>query len=254
MDRDYEMHSVEPRVHILAETVMDRDGLKGYLDTIGASSWSSDASSDVEEIIEVQSRSCYKSFEPGLNPNVQRVRRHNESYLENIINVNHGSVLEHAWVSFMFTDVSRVFTHELVRHRVGVAISQESLRYVRLEDLGCWIPSCFSDIPRAVQVFEVHFRECEEAYTNLLQCAAMKEGVDSFDDLSFSKKKEYTSAARRVAPIGLATSIGWSCNIRALRHVITMRIDPSAEEEIRYVFNKVKDLAQDRWPVLFRDL
>ena len=33
-------------------------------------------------------------------------------------------------------NVSRVFTHELVRHRAGSAFSQESLRYVRLTDIG----------------------------------------------------------------------------------------------------------------------
>ena len=75
--------------------------------------------------------------------------------------------------------------------------------------------------------------------------------VDRLD--SFHKKKEITSAMRRLAPIGLATNIGWSCNMRTLRHVIEMRTDPGAEEEIRLVFAKVADIAIARWPNLFAD-
>ena len=52
----------------------------------------------------------------------------------------HGSVLEHANYSFAFRNVSRVFTHELIRHRAGSAFSQESLRYVRLTDIGFRVP------------------------------------------------------------------------------------------------------------------
>jgi len=37
----------------------------------------------------------------------------------------------------------------------------------------------------------------------------------------------------------VSTTIGWSCNVRALRHVIEMRTDPHAEEEIRVLFAKV---------------
>ena len=40
----------------------------------------------------------------------------------------------------MLHNVSRVATHELVRHRAGVAVSQESLRFVRLDDLPFWFP------------------------------------------------------------------------------------------------------------------
>jgi thymidylate synthase (FAD) len=248
------MHKVVPEVFIVAETKVDEEALGQYLTSIGASGWESDAPSDVEEIVEVMSRGCYQSFGTDINPNLTRVREGNEPHLTNVIASGHGSVLEHAYISFMFRNVSRVFTHELVRHRVGVAISQESLRFVRLEDLGMWIPSCFSSDAFATSIFEEAFRNAEAAYGKLLFVAAQIEGVDSFDKLSFAKKKIYTSAARRVAPIGLATNIGWTCNVRTLRHVINNRTAPGAEEEIRIVFNTVATLAQERWPNLFGDL
>ena len=73
------------------------------------------------------------------------------------------------------------------------------------------------------------------------------------DAKDFSEKKKLTSAFRRMAPIGVATTIGWSSNFRTLRHVIEMRTDPHAEEEIRLLFGKVYHLVKERYPNLFSD-
>lgn len=245
---------VEPKVFLLGGSSLDKGAVDAYLEHMGVKAWEPEARSYQEELTELYSRSCYRSFEVGLNPNVTRVRGSNQEHLENILKVGHTSVMEHAITHWMFCNVSRVFTHELVRHRVGVAISQESLRYVRLEDLSQWIPPCFADLPEAEIAFKGLFRECERVYGNLLRMAAVKEGVDSFDQLDFGRKKVYTSAARRVAPIGLATNIGWSSNITELRHVIQMRTDPSAEEEMRLVFGTVGGLAKAVFPNLFQDM
>ena len=53
---------------------------------------------------------CYRSWEPGLNPNVRKVRDDQEVYLQNILKQAHGSVLEHVSFSFVLHNVSRVFT------------------------------------------------------------------------------------------------------------------------------------------------
>lgn len=249
------MHFVEPKVFVVGETVVNADGLTDYLEHIKAYNsdgdlWASDNENDVEEIIEVMGRSCYKSFGTELNPNITRVRDDPQKYFANLLSSGHGSVLEHGFVNFMFCDVSRVFTHELVRHRPGIAISQESLRYVRIEDLGAWIPPSLEGMEH---LFENHWANCEWFYKEVLKLSAAKENVLSFDDLDFVKKKKYTSAARRFLPIGMATNIGWSCNIRSLRHVIEMRTAKSSEEEIQLVFNLVAEMAKQRWPLLFQD-
>jgi len=75
--------------------------------------------------------------------------------------------------------------------------------------------------------------------------------IDNMKD--FGIKKKLTSAFRRVAPIGVATTIGWSCNFRTLRHVIEMRTEPHAEEEIRLVFAQVYNILKDRYPNLLGD-
>lgn len=242
------MRTVEPKVFLIGETRMIPEGLNAYLEHVGAPGWTTDAATDVEGLAEFMGRLCYRSFEPGLNPNVTRVRPNNKAHLENIIRTGHGSVLEHSVLNFAFADVSRVFTHELVRHRAGTAVSQESLRFVRLDDLGMWAPTAVREDEEMMEVFVRTFEQLEE----LQRTMAEHYGLDE-EGKQFSKKKEITSAMRRIAPIGVATSIGWSANIRSLRHVLEARTEPSAEEEIRFVFSKVGEILTEKYPVLFGD-
>lgn len=238
---------IEPKVFLIGESIVNSEGLNEFLEYIGAPKWTSTATSSAELLTEVYGRMCYKSFGTDLNPNVTQVRPNNESYISNLLAKGDGSVLEHSVVNFFFCDVSRVFTHELVRHRVGTAISQESLRYVRLTDMDGYMPLCIQENEKAVSIFARTFEEL----SNLQK--EMSELFELDDTNSFTVKKEFTSAMRRLAPIGLATNIGWSTNIRNLRHVIEMRTSPGAEEEIRLVFAKVAEIAIKRWPNLFSD-
>jgi thymidylate synthase (FAD) len=242
------MHEVEPKVFLIGETKLIPDGLNAYLEHVGVPEWTTDANSDPEALSEFMGRLCYRSFEPGMNPNVTRVRPTNKSHLQNLIRTGHGSVLEHSVLNFVFADVSRVFTHELVRHRAGTAVSQESLRFVRLDDLGMWAPTSIKEDAEIMEVFVKTFTELE----NLQKMMADHYGLDDEGQV-FSKKKEITSAMRRIAPIGVATTVGWSANIRTLRHVLEARTDPSAEEEIRLVFGKVGEILVEQYPNIFGD-
>ena len=238
---------VEPKVFLVGESKVNHEELDALLRHLGAPEWKSDAPSDVELLCEVFGRACYKSFGTELNPNVTRVRKSNQSYISNIIAKGDGSVLEHGVANFFLADVSRVFTHELVRHRVGTAISQESLRFVRLTDLDWYAPVCIQESPEAMTIFARTF----EGLSKLQQ--ELSDLFELDNEASFDHKKEITSAMRRIAPIGLATNIGWSCNMRTLRRVIEARTAPWAEEEIRLVFSKIAEIAVERWPNLFGD-
>ena len=238
---------VEPKVFLIGESKVNRKELDALLQHLGAPEWKSDAPSDVELLCEVFGRACYKSFGTELNPNVTRVRKSNRSYISNIIAKGDGSVLEHGVSNFFLADVSRVFTHELVRHRVGTAISQESLRFVRLTDLDWYAPVCIQESPEAMTIFARTFEELSKLQQELSDLFELDSKA------AFDEKKEITSAMRRVAPIGLATNIGWSCNMRTLRQVIEARTAPWAEEEIRLVFSKIAEIAVERWPNLFGD-
>ncbi|HPJ98078.1 MAG TPA: FAD-dependent thymidylate synthase [Candidatus Hydrogenedentes bacterium] len=241
------METVEPRVFLIGETRLVEEGLQTYLQHAGAPAWTTDAPSDAEALCEVYGRLCYRSFEPGLNPNVTRVRKGNDVYLGHILEVGHGSVLEHAVLNFVFADVSRVFTHELVRHRAGTAISQESLRYVRLSRLSAYVPLQIRESEQGLEIFCRTLEQLEQVQRELADTFAIdQEGT-------FAIKKQLTSAFRRVAPLGLATTVGWSCNFRTLRHVIEIRTAPDAEEELRLVFGQVYKAVRERYPNIFGD-
>ena len=175
----------------------------------------------------------------GKNANVSRVRDVEEN-LKSVIQSGHGSVFEHVWINWVTTDCSRVFTHELVRHRVGTAFSQTSGRYVAIEAIDLVIP------PELQSVAD----DCLAlAHSTSKQLQAMRNKL-ILPDMDFATKKKITSAIRRLAPNGQTNEIGWSCNIRSLRHMIEMRTSRHAEWEIRVVFNEVANTVADRWPLM----
>lgn len=242
------MRETTPRVFLIARPSLDLDGMRGYLRDVGGDSWLDrlpDESSAAETLVEFAGRACYRSWEPGLNPNVSRVRTDQREYFENILASAHGSVLEHASWSFAFRDVSRVATHEIVRHRAGAAYSQESLRYVRLVDIGFRVPP-------ALEPLRQQCIELVERLEEFQRSAADTLGVDA-DGVPFDVKKEVTSALRRLAPIGLSTDLIVTMNARTLRHVIEMRTAPGAEEEMRLIFGQVAAVMLREAPGLFQD-
>jgi thymidylate synthase (FAD) len=242
------MHRVNPTVRLIGETLLDPEAIAEYLKEVGAPEWTSDGVSDSEVLTEFMGRLCYRSWAPGLNANVTKVREGNAPYLKNIIASGHGSVLEHGSSNWIIQDVSRVFTHELVRHRVGTAFSQESMRYVRLDDLGLWIPPEADEIPGLAEMCEEKVR-ADEAFLKRL---AEKLDLDA-PGRGFEYKKKWTSFMRRFAPDGMATVIGLTINHRSLRHLLELRTSKGAEVEIRTVFDQIAFIATGRWPALFQD-
>jgi thymidylate synthase (FAD) len=246
----FAMHETTPSVFLISRPSLDLDAIRAYLQDVGGLSWlelrlADDALNDAQTLVEFCGRACYRSWEPGLNPNVTRIREDQREYLANLLRSLHGSVLEHANFTFAFRNVSRVFTHELVRHRAGSAFSQESLRYVRLTDLGFRVPAALEPIREQVVSLVEQLEEFQVTAAEAL-------GLDD-EGVPFSVKKEVTSALRRLAPIGLSTDIIWTANLRTLRHVIEMRTAPGAEEELRLVFDAVARVMREEAPSLFQD-
>jgi thymidylate synthase (FAD) len=244
------MHLTEPSVHLIARPSVDLSGMRAYLESVGGASWldrrleQSELNAG-ELLVEFSGRVCYRSWEPGLNPNVKKIRTDQREYFANLLRSLHGSVLEHASYSFAFHNVSRVLTHELVRHRAGSAFSQESLRYVRLTDIGFRVPPALEPVRDQVVSLVEKLEEFQVSAAEAL-------GLDE-EGVPFAIKKEVTSALRRLAPIGLSTDIVWTANVRTLRHVIEMRTAAGAEEELRFVFDKVARIMVAEAPGLFQD-
>jgi thymidylate synthase (FAD) len=246
------LRETRPQVFLIARPSVDLAGMRAYLESVGGASWldrrveESDGSPNAaEQLVEFAGRACYRSWEPGLNPNVTRIRTDQAEYFANILRAQHGSVLEHANYSFALRNVSRVFTHELVRHRAGSAFSQESLRYVRLTEIGFRVPPALEPVRDQVVSLVEQLEEFQASAAEAL-------GIDD-EGVPFHVKKEVTSALRRLAPIGLSTDIVWTANVRTLRHVIEMRTAPGAEEELRLVFDDIARIMRAEAPNLFQD-
>ena len=187
---------------------------------------------DALRIIEIAARTCYKSEDKICEGSAEKL-------IEACIRRGHESVLEH--VGFTVRIVcDRGVSHELVRHRTGVAFSQESTRYVRydgdMEFIEPWWWSNYVDgtVPRTTFGFSCH--NDEDAYKELL-------------DMGLPPQ-----AARAVLPNSLATTIVMTANLREWRHIFKLRCDSAAHPDMRRVMGMVLGAAKDNLPVFFDDL
>jgi thymidylate synthase (FAD) len=256
----------ELRVYPLAQTRVNWREARAWLADLGVSD--PDAylaemqlnATDAESLVMLAGRRCYMSFQPGLNPNVERVRADYADYIDNILRSGHGSVVEHATQTFAVEGVSRVFTGEMNRHRAGWAISEGSMRYIRFEEIPFWMPTSIQPAPgddpdlagrkaRSRDVFLRAFGQMEENYAEFMRIWDMDEGHPNF-----GYKKRVTSAARRIVGMGVATGGLWTGNLRAIRHVLDLRCDETAaEEEIFAVFRMIGDYMTGTETRLFGD-
>jgi thymidylate synthase (FAD) len=257
------MSNVEIGIFNIGRTTVDRDEVRRWLDHVGATNYAipeEGTTSNPALLIALAAKRCYMSFEPGLNPNVTKVRSDMVAYFDNILQSRHGSVLEHSVYNFAIEGVSRVFTAEMNRHRAGWAISEGSLRFIRFDkDIPWWLPTSLqpnesddSDLSerkrRSVEVFRRAFGHQESCYAELLDIWDMESGHHNFH-----YKKVVTSCLRRIVGLGVATGGVWSGNIRGLRHVIAMRAAEAAEEEIFHVFGRIAQIMIEKEPLLFGD-
>lgn len=255
-----------PEVFILAEPKLNWDQAEAFLRSAYPSLSERDAHTfitqrqlaggndcDLNTLAEMMSRLCYRSFDVSLNPNLSRVRPDQASHIANLLAVRHMAIFEHLHISFVFTGVSRVFTHELVRHRIA-AYSQESLRYVRLDEELPFRSTPIESAPSQSVALDLMV-----AANNLLtsQQKFVSDFVSRFglnnQSADFHWKKTITSALRRWVGMGVASNIGATWNITQLRHIIEQRTAPEAEEEIRSVFRSLAEVCIARWPLLFGD-
>lgn len=267
-------HTVEPCVFKIAQTRINENAMCHWLSYLGVSEEAqhnllSSTKTNAERLIEAAGRRCYLSFQPGLNPNVQRIRQDIAAYITNLLDKRDGSVLEHATYTFAIEGVSRVFTAEMNRHRAGTAISEGSLRYIRFDDIPYWIPTSIrkdeTPMPpnRRIRGFCDYDTKEEAARASLkrmfdcaereyeVQCQIWKEELAA--DSTFKKKKDITSLLRRGIPMGVATGGIWTGNVRALRHICEMRCSGFAEEEICLVAGAMLRLLIEDEPNLFGD-
>jgi thymidylate synthase (FAD) len=232
----------EPTVYLVGRQIVDTAEVDRFLADHGVS-WQSDTEVAGEYLAEIAGRLCYLSYarpRPGGN----------KTYLHHILEVGHGSVLEHAAWNFVFTGCSRSLTHELVRHRTGWSYSQLSQRYVD-ESVAEYIePDVIADNPELHALWLDAVAHAHQAYVKLVE--KLTEHYKEEPDKTL-RRKLARQAARSVLPNATETKIFVTANARALRHFIEQRASRYAEVEIRKLAVKVLQLMQTEAPHLFSD-
>jgi thymidylate synthase (FAD) len=217
--------------------------------------WESDSEVPGEVVAEFAGRLCYLSFgeDAGLEGGHRTIqgRTTNESYLANILQVKHGSVLEHAVWTILIEGVSRALTHELVRHRAGFGFSQLSQRYVDESNIAFVLPPEIAEGTRAYDLWAAACESSLQAYRGLL--AELVEAIGS-EGSATSRKKRARQAARAVLPNAAETKIVVTGNARAWRHFIEMRGSGGADVEIRRLAVEVLRQLREEAPHIFGDL
>lgn len=260
----------EPKVYLIGQTTFNEKGMDDFLYDTGFSP--SDADDPVEmmqtpigkiknltmletdshlesEILsELAGRFCYRSFKKG---------RESREYLENVMAEKHGSVLAHVSFTFIIEGVSRALTHELIRHGVGTAVSQESQRYVNANDINFVVPPLILHLaktdPTIINKFEedcVQALENYEYWQNKLKQEL--EATDSIKEKTIIKKRA-NEAARAMLPNAAETRLVWTGNIRALRHICELRGTEHADLEIKRLAAALTKKLKAVAPLTFTD-
>lgn len=142
-------------------------------------------------------------------------------FIKGLIKNGHHSVLEPLQIEFNLNGVSRVLTDEHVRNRIGFSYMQKSLRRrrtIKIEDL------IYPETSKNADIYE----------------EAMKDSIEKYELLI--ERKEDPDDARRVLPIGIATELTVTCNVRSLRHFLSARLSKKAGWEIRKLALKLADV------------
>jgi thymidylate synthase (FAD) len=231
----------EPDIYIVGRQTMDRSAIDRFLEDQELT-WETDTEVGGEQLVEAGGRICYMSFGKG--------RKTNREYIQNLVSMKHGSVLEHATWDFIITGVSRSFTHELVRHRAGWGYSQLSQRYVDESTANFVEPDIIARDEKLHAVWLNAVKTAHDAYRELAE--GLMDHLPNVENKT-ERRKRVREAARSVLPNATETMIFCSANARALRHFIELRGAEGAEAEIRRVALKLLRLMREEAPTLFGD-
>jgi thymidylate synthase (FAD) len=143
--------------------------------------------------------------------------------ISNVIESGHGSTIEHIVFTFGITGVSRTLSHQLVRHRAGVAFDQQSQRYVTYKKAATMEPQTIVDAdPELRARYEDQVAGSMDLYGELVAA-----GIPGED-------------ARFVFPNATRTNLVMTTNLRALIHMSGLRLCTMAQWEIRRLFQLIR--------------
>jgi thymidylate synthase (FAD) len=187
---------------------------------------------DIEKKIAVAAKMCYSAST--LSELSRKILDSDQkAFIKKIVAIGHHSVLEHVNLSFAVEGISRVLTHQLVRHRIA-SYSQQSQRYVRLDDTFEYIT------PESIRLS----RRLSMKYHNLM---------DQIHDMYKDYLDEGIPAedARYILPNATETKIFVTMNLRTLLHFFNVRCCNRAQWEIRAMAIEMLKQCKKLSPIIF---
>lgn len=210
---------------------------------------------DPQKLVAASAKLCYSKSD--VNGILNKLDESSvENFLSFLMDVGHESPLEHVSFTFGIEGVSRSLTHQLVRHRIA-SYSQQSQRYVNLDNFEYVIPPSIKDDEELRKIFERTMDEIAKSYRLLSEILLEKHKknlVRSGIDEDAAKKKAEKMAiedARYVLPNACETKIIMTMNARELLHFFSERCCQRAQWEIREVADKILDIVKKIAPSIF---
>src|SRR3954447_20828371 len=146
-----------------------------------------------------------------------------QKLISGVIESGHGSTIEHDVFTFGISGVSRTLSHQLVRHRAGVAFDQQSQRYVTFKGASTMLPATIEDTdPELRTRYQEQVEGSMDLYGELVGA-----GIPGED-------------ARFVFPNATRTNLVMTTNLRALIHMSGLRLCTMAQWEIRRLFQLIR--------------
>jgi len=172
-------------------------------------------------------RTCYSELPPeeifrrAVEGEIEPAKM--QKLISGVIESGHGSTIEHIVFTFGITGVSRTLSHQLVRHRAGVAFDQQSQRYVTFKGATTMLPGSIAEADSELRErYEASIEGSLELYGALVGA-----GIPGED-------------ARFVFPNATRTNLVMTTNLRALIHMSGLRLCTMAQWEIRRLFQLVR--------------
>lgn len=186
---------------------------------------------DGQNLVALAGKTCYSGTSPiELEDEIECMWTKDE--VRHQLDIIHDSCFEHLVFTFAIEGLSRVATHQLVRHRMA-SFSQQSQRYVRTKDNSVYCPSRITGSTDAEYVYYKAIDEAINAYDKLIALGIPKED------------------ARYVLPEGILSNILVTMNGRELKHFFGLRCCSRAQEEIRELANLMLAEARRYAPHVF---
>lgn len=192
------------------------------------------------EVMWVAARTCYSEKSPieiwedryGVVSNdyehtqewIEQCTDKHWNLVKQVLNSGHQSIAEHVYFTFAIEGISRACSHQLVRHRAGIVFSQQSQRYVKLQDgnFDFVYPDNVASNDEIVKKFDKVIKSISQCYDEMM----VTYGIKAED-------------ARSLLPNATKTNITMSVNFRELIHLCNLRLCTRAQKEIRDLFGLI---------------